>query len=185
MVTRSTGPFGQMVKMPIASGNLFLGHFDITNAVNKPLEATKFGEPWYKLPKRLKGYYQYTAGEKYLEKGIEVANKKDMFSIYAIFYESTESTPMLDGSIQVKNFNHPNMIALALVEDAHETKPNQWQSFNIEFDYDRYGKQIDSKKLAEGKYHLGIVFAASKEGASFNGAVGSTLLVDEIEVSYE
>lgn len=185
LITRSTGAFGQMVKMPIAAGNLFLGHFDITNAINRPLEATKFGEPWFKLPKRLKGNYQYKAGEKYLAKGQEVAGKKDMFSIYAIFYESTEDVPMLDGTIQERNFKHPNMIALALIKDAHETEPNQWQHFDIEFDYQTYNKEIDMQKLADGKYHFSIVLAASKDGANFNGAVGSTLLVDEIEISYE
>ena len=43
LVTRSTGTFGAMVGMPLAAGNLFIGKFDMTNAVNKPLEATQFG----------------------------------------------------------------------------------------------------------------------------------------------
>ena len=185
LVTRSTGAFGAQVKMPIAAGNLFLGKFDISNAINRPLEATKFGETWYKIPKRLKGYYQYKAGEKFMSKGEEVPGKKDQCSIYAIFYESTESTPMLDGTIQERNFKHPNMVALALLKNAVETEPGKWEYFDIEFDYKTYGKTIDKSKLADGKYHFSIVLAASNDGAKFNGAVGSTLLVDEIEVTYE
>ena len=184
MVTRTTGSLGLLVGMPIASGNLFIGEFKIGDALSRPLEATKFGESSFVKPIRLKGYYQYKAGSEFLEKG-KPANKKDMFSIYAIFYESTDDVPTLDGNIQETNFEHPNMVALAIINDAHETKNGEWQSFDINFDYKRYGKTIDEKKLKEGKYHLGIVFAASKDGANFNGAPGSTLKVDEMEIVYQ
>ena len=184
MVTRETGSLGALVKMYIASGNLFMGDFDIQNALTKPLEATKFGEPFNHKPISLKGYYRYKAGPKFLDMGKEV-NKKDMMNIYAIFYESTEDTPMLDGNIQENNYEHPNMIALALMKNPHETKGEEWEEFNISFDYARYGKTIDPEKLAAGKYHLGIVFAASVNGAKFAGAPGSTLMIDEIELDYE
>ena len=184
MVTRETGSLGSLVGMPIASGNLFIGRFDIGNALSKPLEATKFGEPFTFKPISLKGHFRYKAGPKFLEKGKEV-DKKDMMHIYAIFYESTDTTPMLDGNIQENNYEHPNMVALALYENPHETKGEEWEEFNIAFDYKRYGKTIDPEKLAAGKYHLGIVFAASVNGANFSGAPGSTLMIDELELSYE
>ena len=40
--------------MPIAAGNLFIGEFDMTNALSKPLEATRFGIPFCYKPARLK-----------------------------------------------------------------------------------------------------------------------------------
>lgn len=40
-------------------------------------------------------------------------------------------------------------------------------------------------KLAEGKYNLAIVFSSSIRGDHFEGAPGSTLLIDEIELGYE
>ena len=185
MVTRETGGLGAMVGMPIASGNLFIGQFEIGNALSKPLEATKFGEPFTFKPTRLKGYYRYKAGEKFMEKGKVVEGKKDIMSIYAIFYESTNDAPMLDGNIQETNYEHPNMVALALLNGPHETEGENWEKFDIEFDYERYGKTIDLQKLADGKYHLSIVFAASANGAKFSGAPGSTLMIDEVELSYE
>ena len=184
MVTRETGSLGELVNMPIASGNLFVGRFDIGNALSKPLEATKFGEPFNYRPISLKGFFRYKAGPKFFEKGKEV-DKKDMMNIYAIFYESTSDTPMLDGNIQENNYEHPNMVAVALMQNPHETQGDTWEEFKIDFDYKRYGKSIDLEKLAAGKYHLGIVFAASVNGATFAGAPGSTLMVDEIELIYE
>ena len=184
MVTQSTGGLGAMVKMPIASGNLFIGKFDFDNAISEPLKATQFGEPFTYKPVKLKGWFRYKAGPEYFE-GKNKVDKKDKFNIYAIFYESTQDTPMLDGYIQENNYEHPNMVALAIVDNQHETKGEEWETFDIDFDYERYGKTIDYKKLKEGKYHLGIVFAASIDGAKFNGAPGSTLMIDEMEIIYE
>ena len=184
MVTRETGSLGELVGMPIASGNLFIGRFDIGNALSKPLEATKFGEPFTAKPISLTGHFRYKAGPKFFEKGVEV-NKKDMMHIYAIFYESTDDTPMLDGNIQENNYEHPNMVAVAILENPHETKGDEWEEFKITFDYARYGKTIDPDKLAAGKYHLGIVFASSVNGATFAGAPGSTLMIDELKLISE
>ena len=43
LTTCDTGSFGAMVKMYIAAGNLFIGSFDLANALKDPLRATKFG----------------------------------------------------------------------------------------------------------------------------------------------
>lgn len=184
MVTRSTGKMGAMVNMPIASGNLFLGHFNMQSALSKPLEATSFGLPFKHKPISLKGHYRYTAGKEFTENG-KITDKKDIFSIYAIFYESTDEVPMLDGRIQVQNFEHPNMVAVAMIDNPHETEGAQWEDFEIEFDYKRYNKTIDPVKLENEKYFLSIVCASSANGSTFSGAVGSTLLVDEMELTYE
>ena len=186
MVTRETGSLGALVGMPIASGNLFIGQFDIQNALSKPLEATKFGEPFTHKPISIKGHFRYKAGPKFLEKGKEV-DKKDMMHIYAVFYEyiPTHEKPMLDGNIQEANYEDPRMVALALLENPHETKGEEWEEFKIDFDYERYGKTINMNKLINGDYYLGIVFAASVNGANFAGAPGSTLMIDEMELIYE
>ena len=187
--TRLTGSLGALVKMPIAAGNLFIGEFDMTNALSKPLEATRFGIPFCYKPARLKGWYKYKTGERFYENG-KYTDRKDMMNIYAIFYEgknydeqgnATEIT--LDGNLPNQDYEHSNMVALALMPNPHET--DKWEYFDIPFDYQRYGKTIDNAKLAKGEYKISIIFASSKDGATFEGAPGSTLLVDEVELTYE
>jgi hypothetical protein len=39
--------------------------------------------------------------------------------------------------------------------------------------------------VAKKEFSLAIVFSSSVRGAWFEGAIGSTLYVDEVEVSYE
>lgn len=180
--TKLTGSLGEMVKMPIAAGNLFIGSFNMLNAISNPLGATRFGTPFYNKPQRLTGYYKYKVGEQFYENG-GYTSRKDMFNIYAIFYEVTKDVDMLDGTLPNNNYGHPNMVALALVSDPHET--DKWEYFDIPFDYERYGKKIDEDKLASGGYKISIIFASSKDGATFEGAPGSTLLIDEVELIYE
>lgn len=47
LVTSDTGPFGVVVNMRIAAGNLFTGVFDSKSATKAPLKATHFGEGSY------------------------------------------------------------------------------------------------------------------------------------------
>ena len=56
LTTRVTGDLGNMVGMPIASGNLFMGYFDVGNALSDALSATQFGVTFYKEPVKLIGY---------------------------------------------------------------------------------------------------------------------------------
>lgn len=189
LVTRSTGSLGAMVGMPIAAGNLFIGEFDMTDALSSPLKATHFGTPFCYMPRRLKGWYKYKAGERFYENG-GYTDRQDILNIYAIFYEGKTSAGngnsieiTMDGNLANRNYEDPHMVAIALISNPHET--DSWEFFDIPFDYQRYGKEIDKAKLATGDYKVSIIFSSSKDGAIFEGAPGSTLLVDEVELIYE
>lgn len=47
------------------------------------------------------------------------------------------------------------------------------------------GKTFDINKMIQGKYSIAIVASSSKDGATFQGAVGSTLYLDEFHINYE
>ena len=178
LVTRSTGFFGQIAGMPIAAGNLFIGSFDVNNAMSNPLKATKFGLPFRHVPTYLAGYYKYKAGDQFTEGGKPVNGKRDICDIYAIMYETSESVLTLDGT---NAFTSPNLISTARINNAKET--NEWTYFKLPF-ITLPGKFIDKEKLRDGKYNIAIVFTSSLEGDHFNGAIGSTLLIDEAELIY-
>lgn len=182
LITRKTGSLGAMVGMPIAAGNLFIGTFDIGNAMSDALSATKFGTTFYHEPTKLTGYYKYKAGPLFYENG-GYTDKKDIFNIYALFYEKTDKSQMLDGHIATNNYEHENMVALAVIDNAHEA--DEWTRFELTFDYNRYGKTVDPVKLANGKYNISIILSASKNGDEFKGAPESTLLIDDLELEYK
>lgn len=179
--TKSTGSFGAGVKMPIAAGNIFMGTFNTIMAIMKPLEATQFGVPFEHVPTYLKGYYKYKAGDVFTDKDLNViANKKDNWDVYAVFFETSETVKALNG---YDRFTSPNIISIARITDIEKIVSDKWAMFYIPF-VTKPGKVIDKDKLAAGKYSLTIVFTSSIDGDNFEGAVGSTLLIDQVELLY-
>lgn len=185
--TMRTGSLAEKLNKPLAAGNLFLGQFVTQNALTDPLGATQMGIPFDHIPSGFRGYFRYTPGETFyrLDKNAEgrlspVNGKTDEFAIYAVLYESTPEYPALDGN-NTLDINNPRILATAEVSDRRPTE--QWKEFNIPFIF-RPGKTVDPDKLANGDYNLAIVCSSSADGAYFEGAPGSVLLVDELEVEF-
>lgn len=190
LTTRRTGSFGARMNMPIAAGNLFLGTFDVLNALKDPLTATRFGMPFDYVPTSLRGYYKYRSGEVFYEldaaasdKLKPVPDRKDRFNIYAVFYESTDDMKTLDGTNALSEEN-PNVLAVAQIAQDEAVETDEWTPFGIEFVF-REGKSVEAAKLAEGRYSLAVVFTSSLYGDRFEGAPGSTLCVDEVTLEYK
>lgn len=183
--TKSTG-FGALVNMPIASGNLYIGKFDNSAIVvgnqEASLKATLFGADFDFVPKALTGYYQYKAGAKFTEgNGSANPDAKDSFDIYAIIYEPDENTPSLNGTNQLTS---PLLVSIARIKEVDRKETDQWTAFNIPFEL-LPGKTLDKIKLANGKYKISVIFSSSINGDRFRGAVGSTLLIDDVVITTE
>ena len=183
LTTCDTGSFGAMVKMYIAAGNLFIGSFDLADALKVPLRATKFGIQYYKRPVSLKGYYKFKAGDVYTDEGVVQKDKKDRFDIYAILYEANENSFMLDGSNSL-DLTSDKLVSIARISEEEAKETDTWTAFELPFEAVN-GKSIDAAKLQNGKYKLSIVLSSSVDGAYFKGAVGSTLHIDELELISE
>ena len=180
--TRDTGSFGKMAGMPIAAGNIFIGEFQSANAMMKPLEAPRFGLPILPAkPLSLRGFYKYTAGETFTDKKKEpVPEEKDTCAIYSVLYEiSPESFVTLNGSNVLSS---DRIVMVAELENPGE--PADWTEFNVPFNYAN-GKIFDIEKLRNGEYAITVVASSSKNGAYFEGAIGSTLYVDELEIVWD
>ena len=179
--TKDTGSFGAMVKMYIAAGNLFIGIFEVGNALTDPRKATNFGFQFYKRPKMLKGYYKFKAGDVYSVEGKPQDGVRDKCDIYAVMYEAENNSVMLNGD---DVFTSDKLVSLARIKPEDVVESDQWINFEIPFEPVK-GRVIDDTKLQNGKYKLGIVLSSSVDGAYFKGAVGSTLYVDEVELICE
>ncbi|MDR0938387.1 MAG: PCMD domain-containing protein [Mediterranea sp.] len=185
LVTSDTGSFGAMVKMYIAAGNLFVGRFDLSNALTNAPKATKFGFTFYKKPLRLTGWYKYKAGSQYTESGQPVSGKTDTGDIYAILYEPADKADMIDGEWETSPAQKAKIVSMARMTDGGGTpEADNWTPFDLPFNaYE--GRAVDARKLQDGKYKLAIVFSSSLKGATFAGALGSTLYVDEVNIVCE
>lgn len=182
LVTRSTGSFGQNANMPIAAGNLFVGEFVSAQAMIFPLQATRFGLQLVGgKPLRLEGWYKYTAGVVYTDRKQQVHPElTDTADIYAVVYETEpEKFVPLNGSNVLSS---DRIVMLARIDDPGE--PQEWKSFSEPFKL-RPGKAFSEDRLRENGYAIAVVATSSRQGAYFEGAVGSTLYIDELRIVWE
>lgn len=186
LTTISTGQLGAMFGAPIAAGNLFLGSF-VVNMMDMPA-STHFGIPLRNTaPVSMTGYYKYQPGKTFTRLNdakngvVKVPGKTDDFAIYAIVYEVTADAPYVDGN---NSLTSPNIVLKAELKAEDHKTGDEWVKFDIPFE-PQNGKTIDEQKLLDGKYNIAIIMSSSTGGAHFEGAVGSTLYVDEIHLNYE
>jgi hypothetical protein len=179
--TCDTGSFGKMAGMPIAAGNIFIGEFHSENAMKKPLEATRFGLTIAPAePVSLTGYYKYTPGEIFTDKAMkEQPEIRDTCAIYSVLYEvDPVNMVTLDGSDVLSS---DRIVLIAEMQNPGE--PDEWTEFEIPY-IPANGKAFDKEKLERGEYAITVVASSSKRGAFFEGAVGSTLYVDELKINW-
>ena len=184
--TMYAGDLGKGMGKPIAAGNLYLGRFMVEYAAMDPLKATEFGVQWDRDPVRITGYYKYKPGPEFTNVKMEVIpDRIDEASIYAVFYNNIDpngSQYFLYGEDLAdldKIIDNPQVYKVARVPSLPPT--DQWTRFEMFFE----GRDVPEEAVANKNCNLAIVFSSSKSGAQFEGAIGSTLYIDEVEVSYE
>lgn len=185
LTTRDTGAFGKLKNMRLAAGNLFIGRFDVTNALQAggALKATLFGQRYAASgkPVSFSGYYKYSPGTTYQDvDGNAVAGKTDTGNIYAVLYRNTDS----NGDAVVLNGNDvltsSQIVATAVIPKVENV--SEWTKFDIPF---TYIEDFDQTVLDNYGYNFTIVFSSSTEGDKFEGAVGSTLYIDKVRIVCE
>ena len=182
LITRSTGSFGSMVKMPIAAGNIFIGTFDTRIAMMQPRQATGFGLQLVGgKPVRLEGYYKYRAGEVVTDEFNNPRPElKDTADIYAVLYEVDPSNFVpLNGDDVLSS---ERIVMMARIDNPGE--PAEWTHFSEPFKY-MNNKSFSEERLRKDGYAVAIVATSSRQGAYFIGAVGSILHVDEMHIVWE
>ena len=178
--TRSTGSWGRTFKKPIAAGNFFLGAFDSQYSLTNTLKTTLMGIPYTKEPVKVTGYYKYSPGEVFTDKDSQpVEGRIDEPSIYSVLYlnhDEQGNEIMLHGDDVLSS---PYIVRKAQVASLPPT--DEWQRFEMTF---QGSDPIDYELLANRGYNLALVFSSSKTGDLFEGALGSTLYVDKVEITF-
>lgn len=164
--------------IPIFSGSLFTGEFKLSFPA---LKSTHFGQPHPKekgKPVKMTGYYKYTPGPVYKDKDENVIpGKIDECDIKAVLYSVTKgnaANEWLNGETIADDLS---IIAVAQLED--RSKREEYTHFSIDFIYK------EEPDYRNNDYKLSIIFASSARGDFYEGAVGSTLIIDDVEVVCE
>ena len=211
LVTRYVGKIGQ--GSPLAAGNLFIGEFSGKgiNIMKEQMKATRFGMPIDKKPKELKFWFKYkgagqiniynAAGEIIGVRTTDNDNSgnnenienKDYAAVYAVMFDNKKAKELYNGKNYLDGstiLSSPAEVGRAILTDNDKYgtptdeagNPNKWIEKTLEF---VYSKDIDETKLKNYEYSLAIVFSSSYYGAEFQGAEGSKLWIDEVELVCE
>lgn len=168
-------------KAPLFAGSLYRGILAL-NYTN-PSKSALFGQLLPKYlgkPTALKGFYKYKPGEMFKEPNdknqlVDVPGRVDECDIYAVIFKVTKGA---DGREEYLNATEIKMsdkvVAIAQVDD-YGAKEN-FTKFDVPF---VYKEEMDYSKY---DYKMTVSFTSSKEGAFFKGALGSVLIVDDVEV---
>ena len=184
LTTCSTGDVGAMFGKPIAAGNIFFGKFDAGQSLVDPNKATQFGIPFDKKPIKFTGWYKYQPGKNFQNQQQKILkDRTDQAAIYAVLYRNTVAEGegegkskkiVLDGN-NILTSEH--IVAIAQVKNIKTT--SEWTPFDISF---QYQQSIDENMVENRGYSLAIVFSSSRDGAKFEGAIGSELCIDDIRI---
>ncbi len=180
LTTRSTGALGALVGRRLAAGNLFLGYFDVSTALTNTLASTNFGLPFDHKPLRLTAHYKYKRGDSYQDEDGNIIDVLDMGNVYAVFYTNhdADGNAMVLHGDDIKSSTY--IVAIADIGGLEPT--DEWTELNVDFEYKQ---EIDEDLLASHGYNLAVVCTSSFYGAQFRGAIGSSLCVDEISITWE
>lgn len=173
----------------VVPGSIYNGKLDAGKLISAPLDVTLFGSDYDLVPFKVFATVKYRAGEQVIDgisgKKIEM---KDKGSIAAVFYEVSKDL-IKDGDdtatyLTGANLHtDPRVIAKAICE-IEDTEGEDWIKISAPFTVVNQ-EGWDALDFKTKKYRLALVLSSSFKGDQFWGAIGSTLLVDGLEVKGE
>ena len=172
--TGSDNMLGQKVPK-VTAGSIFLGTFVARNALADPMTTTLFGIEYSEKPLLVKGFFKYTPGtEFYNSNGVLEPDTKDECALSAVLYEVEDVKETLDGN---NIYTSEKIVASSVYTN---TGTSEYTPFELKLEYKK-DKEYDPNK----KYKFAVIFSASKDGAAYNAAVGSRLLIDDVTIVNE
>lgn len=172
--TGSDNMLGQKVPK-VTAGSIFLGTFVAINALADPMTTTLFGIEYSEKPLLVKGFFKYTPGtEFYNSNGVLEPDTKDECALSAVLYEVEDVKETLDGN---NIYTSEKIVASSVYTN---TGTSEYTPFELKLEYKK-DKEYDPNK----KYKFAVIFSASKDGAAYNAAVGSRLLIDDVTIVNE
>jgi len=119
----------------------------------------------------------------------QTVNVTDECDIYAVFYDrvalmkGTANDAIYPGRTWLTDADvkdSPYIVAIAQVKELGKTAGDGMVKFSIPFEFK---KEFNRAEVDAFRYNIAVVFSASKNGAVFQGAVGSKLIVDNVKIN--
>ncbi|MGB5509762.1 PCMD domain-containing protein [Robiginitalea sp.] len=176
---RLAGTFGA----PISAGSIFTGVFNSDNIdPTNPEAAIEFGTPFAGRPQKIRFKFSYVPGPENKDKSGTLLDYGDACDIYAL--------------LEVRAGGKTERLATAWFRS--DATAAELSEKEIPFTYGELDSSFpDYTRPADEAYvsrdsanfvlptHITFVASSSFDGANFAGAIGSVLIIDDVEMVYE
>ncbi len=182
LVTLDNGFVGQIAGTPITAATIYTGRFDPDNIdLNDPRAAVVLGTLFSGRPKAFKLRYQYRPGVENKDRQGNSLSYGDELDIYLF--------------LEVRTGNKAKRLATGWFRSGEEK--SEMTDLEVPLVYGPLDSSFPSELLPVDGFvpadslefalptHLSFLATSSFEGASFAGAVGSELVIDDLELIYE
>jgi hypothetical protein len=183
MITLDNGRLAGTFGAPISAGSIFTGVFDSDKIdPSDPQAAIDFGTPFSGRPGKLRFKYQFENGEINKDKQGNELPYPDALDIYAL--------------LEIRLGGKTERLATAWFRSSDDQP--ELATMELSFTYGELdGSFPDYMKPTDHGYvsgdsatfvlptHITFVASSSFDGANFAGAIGSTLIIDDVEMAYE
>ena len=176
METLDMGVLAGLTGQRVAAGSLFTGYFELN--LGDPESSAHFGTAFSSRPSGFSVDYAYIPGETYMDGKGNVLDEADMCDIYLLLEDRSGE--------EVKR------IATGWFRSAEE-KSDAFERISVDLVYGELPVDTpDYQKPENGLYggpedevtHISFICTSSYLGNKFKGAIGSILVVDNLELSY-
>ncbi len=165
---------GETVMVPVTSGTIFTGKFDMDGAINNPMDPTKatlFGIPFSLRPDAMRFKYAYQPGTRYIK--ATPNNPTNIFGGFTV--TEVEGEDKCAAYAILEKRDGTNVLVVGRAEFYSGELQDVLTEVTVPFIY----------TSSEKPTHISVVFASSTDGAHFTGSVGSVLSIDDLELIYE
>lgn len=183
METLDNGPLAAAFGTPISAGSVFTGIFNSDNInPSDPEAAIDFGTPFSGRPVQMQLKYSYTPADENKDKDGNILPDSDQCDIYALLEIRTSSST---ARLATAWFRSPDTQSdLLTITIPFTYGPLDPGSPDYMYPEDGGFVSPDSAAFVLPS-HITLVATSSWDGANFAGAIGSNLIIDDVEFIYE
>ncbi len=162
------------VALPLVAGALYVGEFDLDGAVEdptNPVAAAKLGMPFYSRPKSVKFKYAFKAGEQMIQAVLKEPG--NLFGGFDVF--DVEGKDKFGIEIVLEKREGESITTIAKTNFQSDEDIETLTEIELPVNY----------LTNDEPTHFYISFSPSFDGGTFKGAIGSTLILDDVKLIYE
>ncbi|MBI9061785.1 MAG: PCMD domain-containing protein [Marinilabiliaceae bacterium] len=183
MITLDNGKLAGTFGAPISAGSIFTGVFNPDNIdPSNPQAAIEFGIPFVGRPEKLRLKYAYVPGDENKDKPGNMLDYPDACDIYALLEIRLGGKTERLATAWVRSSETQEALTTLEIPFIYGELDNSYPNYMRPLGQNFVGADSASFVLPT---HITFVASSSYDGANFAGAIGSVLIIDDVEMVYE